>query len=62
VEAQPFGKGIWWLSGNGNAFRILFECDDHLTLFEAPTSEARTKAVIERPAPWFPTSRSLKSS
>ena len=48
VDAQPVGKGIWWLSGNGNAFSILFEFDDHLTLFEAPTSEARTKAVIEK--------------
>jgi len=42
-------KGIWWLAGTGgNAFSILFEFDDHLTLFEAPTSEARTKAVIDK--------------
>ena len=48
VEAQQVGKGIWWLAGSGNAFSILFEFDDHLTLFEAPTSEARTKAVIDK--------------
>jgi Metallo-beta-lactamase superfamily len=49
VDAQPVAKGIWWLAGTGgNAFSILFEFDDHLTLFEAPTSEARTKAVIEK--------------
>jgi glyoxylase-like metal-dependent hydrolase (beta-lactamase superfamily II) len=48
VDAQPVAKGVWWLAGTGNAFSILFEFDDHLTLFEAPTSEARTRAVIEK--------------
>jgi glyoxylase-like metal-dependent hydrolase (beta-lactamase superfamily II) len=49
VDAQPVAKGVWWLAGTGgNAFSILFEFDDHLTLFEAPTSEARSKAVIEK--------------
>jgi len=49
VDAQPVAQGIWWLAGTGgNAFSILFEFDDHLTLFEAPTSEARTKAVIDK--------------
>jgi glyoxylase-like metal-dependent hydrolase (beta-lactamase superfamily II) len=48
VDVQQVAKGVWWLAGSGNAFSILFEFDDHLTLFEAPTSEARTKAVIEK--------------
>ena len=49
VDAQQVAHGIWWLAGTGgNAFSILFEFDDHLTLFEAPTSEARTKAVIDK--------------
>jgi len=48
VDAQQVAKGVWWLAGTGNAFSILFEFDDHLTLFEAPTSEARTGAVIEK--------------
>jgi glyoxylase-like metal-dependent hydrolase (beta-lactamase superfamily II) len=49
IDAQPVAKGIWWLAGTGgNAFSIVFEFDDHLTLFEAPTSEARTKAVIDK--------------
>jgi glyoxylase-like metal-dependent hydrolase (beta-lactamase superfamily II) len=48
VDAQEVGKGIWWLAGNGNARSILFEFEDHLTLFEAPTSEARSKAVIDK--------------
>ena len=34
VDAQEVGKGIWWLAGNGNARSILFEFDDHLTLFD----------------------------
>ena len=48
VDVQPVAKGVWWLAGTGNAFSILFEFGDHLTLFEAPTSEARTKAVIDK--------------
>jgi glyoxylase-like metal-dependent hydrolase (beta-lactamase superfamily II) len=48
VDPQEVGKGIWWLAGNGNARSILFEFDDHLTLFETPTSEARSKAVIDK--------------
>jgi glyoxylase-like metal-dependent hydrolase (beta-lactamase superfamily II) len=48
VDAQEVGKGIWWMAGNGNARSILFEFDDHLTLFETPTSEARSKAVIDK--------------
>jgi hypothetical protein len=48
VTAQVVGKGIWWLAGTGNHRSVLFEFDDHLTLFEAPLNEARTKAVIEK--------------
>jgi len=48
VDVQQVAKGVWWLAGSGNAFSILFEFDDHLTLFEAPTSEARTMAVIQK--------------
>jgi glyoxylase-like metal-dependent hydrolase (beta-lactamase superfamily II) len=48
VDVQQVAKHVWWLAGSGNAFSILFEFDDHLTLFEAPTSEARTKAVIDK--------------
>jgi len=48
VDAQPVAKAIWWLTGSGgNAFSVLFEFADHLTLFETPTSEARSKAVID---------------
>jgi hypothetical protein len=48
VTVEPVGKGIWWLAGSGNHRSIVFEFDDHLTLFEVPVSEARTKAVIDK--------------
>jgi glyoxylase-like metal-dependent hydrolase (beta-lactamase superfamily II) len=48
VTAEQVGKGIWWLAGSGNHRSVVFEFDDHLTLFEAPFSEARSKAVIDK--------------
>lgn len=44
VTVEQVGKGIWWLAG-GLDHSIVFEFDDHLTLFEVP-SDARTAAVI----------------
>jgi hypothetical protein len=48
VTVEEVGKGIWWLAGSGNHRSILFEFDDHLTLFEVPLNEARSKAVIDK--------------
>jgi flavorubredoxin len=48
VSADPVAKGIWWLAGSGNHRSVLFEFDDHLTLFEVPLNEARSKAVIDK--------------
>ncbi|HEY7391999.1 MAG TPA: hypothetical protein VH640_26010 [Bryobacteraceae bacterium] len=48
VNAEPVAKGIWWLAGSGNHRSILFEFADHLTLFEVPLNEARSKAVIDK--------------
>jgi hypothetical protein len=48
VTAEAVAKGIWWLAGSGNHRSILFEFDDHLTLFEVPLDEARSKAVIDK--------------
>jgi hypothetical protein len=48
VTAEQVGRGIWWLAGSGNHRSIVFEFDDHLTLFEVPLNEARSKAVIEK--------------
>jgi hypothetical protein len=47
VTVEPVGKGIWWLAGSGAHRSVVFEFADHLTLFEAPANEARTKAVID---------------
>ena len=48
VTAQSVGKGIWWLAGSGNHRSVVFEFDDHLTLFEVPLNETRSKAVIDK--------------
>ena len=48
VTAEPVAKGIWWLAGSGNHRSIVFEFDDHLTVFEMPLNEARSRAVIEK--------------
>jgi hypothetical protein len=48
VTAEPQGKGIWWMAGSGNHRSVLFEFDDHLTLFEAPDSAERAKDVIDK--------------
>ena len=48
VDAQPIGQGIWWLAGSGNHRSVVFEFADHLTLFEVPLNEARSKAVIDK--------------
>jgi glyoxylase-like metal-dependent hydrolase (beta-lactamase superfamily II) len=46
IEATPISKGIWFLRGAGNS--VLFEFDDHLTLFEVYASEANAKAIIDK--------------
>jgi glyoxylase-like metal-dependent hydrolase (beta-lactamase superfamily II) len=46
IEATVVAKGIWFLRGAGNS--VLFEFDDHLTLFEVYASEANAKAVIDK--------------
>jgi glyoxylase-like metal-dependent hydrolase (beta-lactamase superfamily II) len=46
IEATPIAKGIWFLRGAGNS--VLFEFDNHLTLFEVYASEANAKAVIDK--------------
>jgi glyoxylase-like metal-dependent hydrolase (beta-lactamase superfamily II) len=48
VEATRVGQGVWLLHGSGGANSILFEFADHLTMFEAPSSQGWTKALIDR--------------
>jgi hypothetical protein len=47
VTVEQVAPGIWWLAG-GSHHSVLFEFDDHLTLFEVPLGDARTQAVIAR--------------
>ena len=47
VTVEQVGKGIWWLAG-GTHHSVVFEFDDHLTLFEVPLNDARTQAVMAR--------------
>ena len=48
ADATPVTRGVWLIHGQGGANSILFEFADHLTLFEAPSNQAWTKAVIDR--------------
>jgi hypothetical protein len=51
-QVTPVAKGVWLLhsagGGGGGANSVLFEFADHLTIFEAPSSQAWTKALMER--------------
>ena len=47
-EATVVSPGVWLMHGMGGANAILFEFADHLTMFEAPSSQAWTKALIDR--------------
>jgi glyoxylase-like metal-dependent hydrolase (beta-lactamase superfamily II) len=47
VTAEEVAKGIWFLAGQSH-HSALVEFADHLTLIEAPQSEARTMAVIAK--------------
>jgi len=47
VTVEQVGKGIWWLAG-GTHHSVVFEFDDHLTLFEVPLDDRRTQAVIAK--------------
>ena len=48
VNADSLAPGIWLLTGNGGANSVLLEFENHLTLFEVPTSRAWTQALIDK--------------
>lgn len=48
VDATTVAPGVWLLTGNGGANSVLLEFEDHLSLFEVPTSRAWTAALIEK--------------
>lgn len=47
VEAEEVADGVWHLTGQSH-HSVLVEFDEYLALVEAPLSEQRTLAVIER--------------
>ena len=47
VEVEEVATGVWYLTGQSH-HSVLVEFDEHLALIEAPQSETRTLAVIER--------------
>jgi glyoxylase-like metal-dependent hydrolase (beta-lactamase superfamily II) len=48
VDATAVVPGIWLLTGNGGANSVLLEFEDHLSLFEVPTSRGWTAALIAK--------------
>ena len=47
VEVEEVAGGVWYLTGQSH-HSVLVEFDEYLALIEAPQSETRTLAVIER--------------
>jgi len=47
VAVEELARGIWYLAG-GSHHSVLVEFGDHMTLIEAPQSDARSLAVIAR--------------
>jgi glyoxylase-like metal-dependent hydrolase (beta-lactamase superfamily II) len=47
VAVEELARGIWYLAG-GSHHSVLVEFADHMTLIEAPQSDARSLAVIAR--------------
>jgi hypothetical protein len=46
-RAERVAQGVWLFTGPGGANSVLFEFADHLTLFEVPSSNERTRAILE---------------
>ena len=53
VEVQEVATGVWYLTGQSH-HSVLVEFDAHLALIEAPQSETRALAVIERARELYP--------
>jgi hypothetical protein len=49
ITANPVAvaKGVWWLQSSGNHSSTLYQFADHLTLFEAPSSAAQARVLID---------------
>lgn len=47
VNPVHVAPGVWWLQSTGNHSSAMYEFEDHLTLFEAPSSEAQARALFD---------------
>jgi ribonuclease BN (tRNA processing enzyme) len=47
VNPVRVAKGIWWLQSTGNHSSTLYEFDDHVTMFEAPSGAAQARALLD---------------
>ena len=45
VNPVRVAQAVWWLQSSGNHSSAMYEFDDHLTMFEAPSSEAQAHAL-----------------
>lgn len=39
--------GVWWLQSTGNHSSAMYEFDDHLTMYEAPSSAAQARVLLD---------------
>ncbi len=46
VNPVHVAEGVWWLQSSGNHSSAMYEFADHLTMFEAPSSEAQAHALL----------------
>lgn len=46
AHAQTVAPGVWHITGNGGANSILFEFEDHLTLYEVPSNDDWGKEIL----------------
>lgn len=46
VNPVKVADGIWWLADQGNHRSVLFEFEDHMTMYEPPATQAQAIAMI----------------
>lgn len=46
VNPVHVAEGVWWLQSTGNHSSALYEFEDHLTMYEAPSSAAQAHALL----------------
>jgi len=47
VNPVHVAPGVWWLQSTGNHSSAMYEFEDHLTMYEAPSSAAQARALLD---------------